>query len=386
MRSEEYTLSSRVVFRVMLAVLIFLASYGCGLDGDIDLQSHSTRVIEIEEVDQKSSRLGERDAEAEIFRFVPRSGKWVKGFASDLVDGELFFRDSCLWEYRNNTSPGLQLAEVTLAQLASAQATWHPGHNSRVPTADDVVFITGDNFAFSRLRDVKDGDRFAFQGQVYDARWDKEGLQVRATGQTVHRVKDTFASRSSRVFDLELFNESGSKSSQLTATGEHPFYLPEVGRFLELRKLQVGDELLSDDGSRRGVLSSEARQADVSVYNFEVEHAHTYFVYPRGDDRAVLVHNKASRRRTVDDLVESSDLSRLSRSDRRSVRSLYRRLNEHREKLDAYRSDPSSMDNQGFLQNAPSPEVRQQIIDGRINHLENEISNFEQQIRSILEE
>ncbi|WP_158542746.1 hypothetical protein [Lujinxingia litoralis] len=64
--------------------------------------------------------------------------------------------------------------------------------------------------------------------------------------------------------------------------------------------------MLADDGSRRSILSSEARQAEVNVYNFEVEHAHTYFVYPRGDDSAVLVPNKAARRRTPSQDITSA--------------------------------------------------------------------------------
>jgi len=74
----------------------------------------------------------------------------------------------------------------------------------------------------------------------------------------------------------------------------------------------------------------------------------------------------------------------LSASAQRSVRSLEQRLFEHREKLDAFRRNPDLFDNKGFLKNAPSSEVRQRIIDGRIRHLENEISNFEQQIRDLL--
>lgn len=35
------------------------------------------------------------------------------------------------------------------------------------------------------------------------------------------------------------------------------------------------------------------------------------------------------------------------------------------------------------LENAPNPKIRQQIINGRIRHLESEISTFRQQIRDI---
>ncbi|MFO0961199.1 MAG: hypothetical protein U0800_27780 [Isosphaeraceae bacterium] len=67
----------------------------------------------------------------------------------------------------------------------------------------------------------------------------------------------------------------------------------------------------------------------------------------------------------------------------RSIRSLKKRLEEHRQKLKDYQANPDAYDNQGFLKNAPSPEVRQRIIDGRVRHLENEIKNFEKQINDL---
>ncbi len=74
----------------------------------------------------------------------------------------------------------------------------------------------------------------------------------------------------------------------------------------------------------------------------------------------------------------------LSREASRSIASLERRLAEHRAKLEAYKRNPDAFDNQGFLRNAPSQEVREQIIQGRIRHLEQEIRNFEQQIGRLL--
>ena len=84
--------------------------------------------------------------------------------------------------------------------------------------------------------------------------------------------------------------------------------------------------------------------------------------------------------------LDDVDLSRLSASDRRSVRSLNKRAQEHRQKLENYRRNPDAYDNQGHLANAPTEEIREQIIDGRIQHLENEIDVFESQIFDILQD
>ncbi len=52
----------------------------------------------------------------------------------------------------------------------------------------------------------------------------------------------------------------------------------------------------------------------------------------------------------------------------------------HRQKLADYKANPDVVDNRGFLKNAPTPEIRQKIIETRIHHLETEIKNFQNQI------
>ncbi|KLL09593.1 hypothetical protein BL254_23650 [Protofrankia sp. BMG5.30] len=74
----------------------------------------------------------------------------------------------------------------------------------------------------------------------------------------------------------------------------------------------------------------------------------------------------------------------LTASEQRAIRSLQRQIEEHRAKLEAYRVDPDAFDNQGILERAPTPAIRQRIIDGRIRHLEQEISAFQKQISKIL--
>lgn len=70
-------------------------------------------------------------------------------------------------------------------------------------------------------------------------------------------------------------------------------------------------------------------------------------------------------------------------SERRSIASLRQRIEEHRRKLDEYRRNPDAFDNQGRLRDAPTDEVRQNIIKRRIRHLEKEIQVFEENILKI---
>lgn len=73
----------------------------------------------------------------------------------------------------------------------------------------------------------------------------------------------------------------------------------------------------------------------------------------------------------------------LDRSSRDSLNSLASRLAEHEAKLNAYRANPDAFDNKGYLANAPTPEIREQIIRRRIEILERDIQNFENQIAKI---
>jgi RHS repeat-associated protein len=83
--------------------------------------------------------------------------------------------------------------------------------------------------------------------------------------------------------------------------------------------------------------------------------------------------------------VSSEALGRLSPQARKAVQSLEKRIVEHRAKLESFRNNPDAFDNKGFLANAPSQEIRDDIIQGRIRHLEREIGNFEKQIKMYLE-
>ena len=78
-------------------------------------------------------------------------------------------------------------------------------------------------------------------------------------------------------------------------------------------------------------------------------------------------------------------IENLPTPQQRAVRSLSKRAQEHRQKLEDFKANPDAFDNKGFLQNAPNKEVRQRIIDGRIRHLEQEIRAFETDIQKIIE-
>ena len=75
---------------------------------------------------------------------------------------------------------------------------------------------------------------------------------------------------------------------EIVTTDNHPFYVQDRG-FINAGNLLVGDKLISVNGEDLTIEDYyiELTEEPVSVYNFQVEDFHTYFV----GDFAVLVHN-----------------------------------------------------------------------------------------------
>ena len=78
---------------------------------------------------------------------------------------------------------------------------------------------------------------------------------------------------------------------EIITTPEHPFYSPTNG-WIEAINLHGGDALILFNGNIVVVdeISSEILDSPVSVFNFQVNESHTYYVATLG----VLVHNKCS--------------------------------------------------------------------------------------------
>jgi hypothetical protein len=74
----------------------------------------------------------------------------------------------------------------------------------------------------------------------------------------------------------------------------------------------------------------------------------------------------------------------LTKSQLKSISSLESQITKHQTKLAEYIKDPMKFDNKGFLKNAPNDEVRQKIIQSRIDHLNQEIQTFQNNIQKIL--
>ena len=95
-------------------------------------------------------------------------------------------------------------------------------------------------------------------------------------------VLETYIRKVDRLVHLIISGE------EIITTVDHPFYVQGRG-FIEAGKLLVGDKLISaiDEDLLIENYNIEETEELVSVYNFQVEDFHTYFV----GDCAVWVHN-----------------------------------------------------------------------------------------------
>ncbi|MGI4823597.1 MAG: polymorphic toxin-type HINT domain-containing protein [Janthinobacterium lividum] len=71
----------------------------------------------------------------------------------------------------------------------------------------------------------------------------------------------------------------------LRTTSDHPFYVR--GEWVRVKRLRVGDSLVSQSGQRHMLRRIDRQPEHVTVYNFTVDELHTYFI----GQNSILVHN-----------------------------------------------------------------------------------------------
>ncbi len=106
------------------------------------------------------------------------------------------------------------------------------------------------------------------------------------TGETeLKQVVQTFVNEATELVHITVNGE------KIVCTTEHPFYSPVKG-WTAACKLRAGDILVMLNGEYVVVeqVQHELLETPVTVYNFEVEGFHTYYV----GDTGVLVHNRCN--------------------------------------------------------------------------------------------
>ena len=99
---------------------------------------------------------------------------------------------------------------------------------------------------------------------------------------TEKTVVETYIRKDEKLIHLIINKE------EIIATETHPFYVKNKG-FINAGNLKVGDELLDVNGNSLYVdkITVELTEKPTTVYNFQVEDFHTYYV----GENQILVHN-----------------------------------------------------------------------------------------------
>ncbi len=104
------------------------------------------------------------------------------------------------------------------------------------------------------------------------------------TGETeLKEVVQTFVRETSELVHIKVNGE------EIITTPTHPFWVPQKG-WTDAIQLRAGDRLQLLNGEYVIIeqVQHELLETPITVYNFEVEDFHTYYV----TDSAILVHNK----------------------------------------------------------------------------------------------
>ncbi|MEO1088842.1 MAG: Hint domain-containing protein, partial [Acidobacteriota bacterium] len=121
------------------------------------------------------------------------------------------------------------------------------------------------------------------------------------TGETsTNRVVHLFVTDDREILELEVETADGSVET-FEVTPEHPFFTAD-GEEVLAKDLREGDRLAPTARGETGLTVRQVRgsPARATVYNFEVENDHTYFVGETG----VWVHNRCTGRTVYRQLSE----------------------------------------------------------------------------------
>ncbi len=145
--------------------------------------------------------------------------------------------------------------------------------------ADTLVYAENDTIP---IQDISAGDK------VWA--WDEQTGTV-----ALKEVVETYINETDELIHIFVSGE------EIITTPSHPFYSPVKG-WTKATHLRAGDILVLVNGEYVVVerVQHEILEAPVTVYNFQVEDYHTYFVA----DAGVLVHNSCQKFSTTKDAAK----------------------------------------------------------------------------------
>ncbi|SFE57386.1 Pretoxin HINT domain-containing protein [Actinopolyspora alba] len=89
---------------------------------------------------------------------------------------------------------------------------------------------------------------------------------------------------------VDVDGDRGGATDSVTATGEHPFWVPNRDEWVDAEDLTAGDRVRTAEGEQRLVTGIRTWTALQRVHNLTINDTHTYYVALNGHDET-LVHN-----------------------------------------------------------------------------------------------
>ncbi|MGW1201644.1 polymorphic toxin-type HINT domain-containing protein [Streptomyces cyaneofuscatus] len=129
------------------------------------------------------------------------------------------------------------------------------------------------------IEDVKIGDEvLATDPETGETRAEKVTAEIMGDG-AKNLVKIT----------IDTDGDRGTKTADITATDGHPFWVPELGKWIDATELQPGQWLRTSAGTHVQITSVKRWTTTATVHNLTVANIHTYYVLAGATP--VLVHN-----------------------------------------------------------------------------------------------
>jgi hypothetical protein len=160
-----------------------------------------------------------------------------------------------------------------------------------VSTARDVASLaSGNSFVPGTDVVMADGSRKPIE-EV------KEGDEVLATDPTTgktskEKVTATIEGKGAKNLvkvTIDTDGDRGRATDTITATEGHPFWVPDLKKWLKAGELRPGAWLRTGSGTQVRIEAVTAWTQQAAVYNLTVDRAHTYYVLAGATP--VLVHN-----------------------------------------------------------------------------------------------
>ncbi|MBX2801030.1 MAG: Hint domain-containing protein [Myxococcales bacterium] len=231
------------------------------------------------------------DARETVATFDPQTAQWLHVEGADLEVGDSYLHRGHLWTVELDGVADLGAASVE--DLRLAHATWRAGRTLQAPRGADWVWRLGPEEGLTRAWDLEPEERFAYASFVFDTATEAGGsdLLFRATNEVLSVVAETWRRQVPAVMDAQVAFPDGSVQT-VTATPDHPFYLPEASGWQRLDRVAPGEAFQTLGGGLAHLLSITPRPGPVDVFNLTIHGVENYFVREvEGQGLGLLVHN-----------------------------------------------------------------------------------------------